>query len=88
MLLQSVGEQPDPEVLWNLRYQQRSRASSQDLPHAEDGIILFPALSKDLALDDGVLDLVENAWQNITDEAEDAFMRFETRVGMEEEELS
>ena len=92
--MESVEEQqPRPEVLWSMRYEQRIAASNvrtNGVESAETGvndrILRFPPVSLDLALDDAVVDSVRRVWREITDEESDGFMAFEDRegVGMED----
>ena len=84
-LLDSIGEQPTPKVLWKLEYQQQN-ANSSKVTTADQGIILLPALSQSLALDDSVIDKVKSAWATITGDPEESFMKFDMRDGMEDEE--
>jgi hypothetical protein len=83
-LLESVGEQPVPEVLWSLKYQQQSSTSPPNTV-VQDGTILLPALSQNLALDDSVMDEVKSAWSKITGEYQEAFMQFDPREGIEDD---
>lgn len=85
-LLESVGEQAVPEVLWRLQYQQRGPQSTQDLLVDDDGVLVLTPLAQDLAFDDSVLEGVKKAWQMISGESEEAFMKFEAREGMEVED--
>jgi hypothetical protein len=84
-LLESVGEQSVPAVLWRLRYQQRTTKSQRSVV-VNDGIILLPALSQDLALDDYITTEIRSACSKITGEAEDSFMKFDAREGLEDED--
>ena len=77
-LLESVGGHPASEVLWSLKYQQRSSKSQQSTV-VQDGTILLPALSQNLALDDSVMDEVKSAWSKITGEPQEVFMQFDAR---------
>ncbi len=79
------AEDAQPELLWTLRYQQRTNLSTQALRES-GGLINLPALRDDLVLDDSVLDGVRQAWQSITSEEQSVFMKFEAREGGEEEE--
>ena len=85
-LLESVGEQSMPDVLWTLRYQQHSPLLPQRIVNEDGGLIAIPPLPQDLALDGSVLKDVKKIWQKITGESEDSFMRFEAREGMEVED--
>ena len=86
-LLDSVGEQPVPRVLWNLRYVQRGPVSGQGPSEPDDGVIILSPLSMDLAFDDFVLEEVKKAWQTVTGEPEESFLKFEAREGMESEDF-
>lgn len=68
-----------------MRYEQAYPESS-DTRQVENGVIELPPLSSSLALEDEVLDSVKAAWQKITGEDAEAFMKFEVRQGMGEEE--
>lgn len=83
-LLRSTGDDPAPTVLWNMLYEQKSEVASG--PLIEHGIVTLPSLSSSLALEDDVLDSVRNAWQEITGADWEAFMRFEAREGIGEDE--
>jgi Rab proteins geranylgeranyltransferase component A len=84
-LSDSIGEQPTPNVLWKLEYQQQTSDSLRTTVF-DQGIISLPALPQSLALDDSVVDQVKSAWARITGDSEDSFMKFDTRDGMEDEE--
>jgi hypothetical protein len=84
-LLDSVGEQLAPKVLWRLRYQQRTTKSQLSIA-IDDGTIMLPALSRGLALDDSITDEIRSIWSKITGEAEESFMNFDAREGLEDED--
>ena len=83
-LLESVGEQPVPEILWSLKYRQQSSTAPPSTV-VQDGTILLPALSQNLALDDSVMDEVKLAWSKITGENQEAFVQFDPREGLEDD---
>lgn len=86
-LLQSIGEQTVPRVLWSMRYQQHYVAAG-DAPSAFNNVITLKSLPPDLAIDDSTLDHVKLAWQRIVDADQDSFLKFEAREGtMEVDEL-
>ncbi|KAK3707164.1 Rab proteins geranylgeranyltransferase component A [Vermiconidia calcicola] len=85
-LLGGVREQPSPQVLWSLRYQQQHTDLEYSVTDAQEGVIVLSALSRDLVLEDSSLDNVKIAWQQITGDSENAFMNFESREGANEEE--
>lgn len=85
-LLESIGEQPEPKVLWSLNYQQRSPKSTQSAVMNGDGVVVLPALSQDLALDDSIMDEIKSAWSKITDGSNEDFMKFQAREGLEDED--
>lgn len=72
-------------MLWSLRYEQKCLASSSQ-PRNDNGIINLPSLSSSLALEDEILENVKTAWQHITGEEGEAFMKFEAREGIGEDE--
>ncbi len=90
-----TGEQPT-EVLWSMRYQQRSqwstavsqdqpsKASPQPDPQELKNTMVFPSPTLDLAFDDSILEQVQEAWQKINAaDPESNFMIFEDRQGLE-----
>lgn len=90
-----MGGQPT-EVLWSMRYQQRSqwstavsqdhtsRASARPDPLVLKNTMVFPSPTLDLAFDDSILEQVQEAWQKITAaDPESDFMIFEDRQGLE-----
>ena len=87
-LLQGVDEGKVPEVLWKMQFTQQARTSSQ--PSLAEGtnehVIMLPPLSTDVVFEDSVLESVRTAWQQITGESEEAFMKFEAREGAGEDE--
>ena len=85
-LLETVGEQPVPQVLWSMQYHQRTSTSSQIQVGNTGGVIVLPSLSQDLALDDNVLEYVQRAWQRITGEDQETFLKLEAREGMEDDD--
>ena len=85
-LLGCVHEEPAPQVLWSMQYQQmKSQEPLGNLAH-QDGVMILPSLSQDLALEDEVMSAVKSAWRQITGDPEEAFMVFEARDGMEDED--
>ena len=84
-LLAGVNESPPPQVLWSMQYQQRV-PSEPGAAVVKGGLIALPELSNDLVLDDSALTSVRQAWQRITSESEDMFMKFEERGGEEDNE--
>ncbi|KAJ9623169.1 Rab proteins geranylgeranyltransferase component A [Taxawa tesnikishii (nom. ined.)] len=92
-LLDGVGEQPAPKVLWSLRYEQRFGVPSSVATNAgPDRIMKFAEGDLDLSFDDSVVDQVKEAWRRIMgDAAVEAgeFMQFQDRqaeAGDEDEE--
>lgn len=80
-----MGEEAELKVLWRLKYQH----TAPTLPEkavVERGIVRLPALSQSLALDDSVTDHVKSVWNQITGEAEELFMKFDAREGLEYED--
>ncbi|MCJ1248253.1 Rab proteins geranylgeranyltransferase component A [Trapelia coarctata] len=82
-------EEPEPSILWSLRYAQRcpstDHRTTTELPK-EGGMITFAETTIDLAFDDGVLQDVKRAWTNITGETT-GFMQFENRgPGIDDDE--
>ncbi|KAK5295342.1 rab geranylgeranyl transferase escort protein-like protein [Cryomyces antarcticus] len=93
-LLQNVGENPTPQVLWSMRYEQ-----SSSVPHplppmstvgtgnlgqsaSADHVLIFPPSSLDLAFDDAILQRVRSVWEKIMGAEAEGFMTFEDREGM------
>ncbi|CAK3885350.1 related to rab geranylgeranyl transferase component A [Lecanosticta acicola] len=83
--LSSTREEPKPAVLWCMKYQQRY-ASSPSTPQRTGPLLVLHNLSSDLALEDSVLEDVKAAWQQITNDDETTFMKFEAREGTAEDE--
>ncbi|QDS70256.1 hypothetical protein FKW77_007411 [Venturia effusa] len=86
---QSLTEAERPEIIWQLRYQQRVDVPPNSNAVDDDGkIITFSAFSADLAFDENVLDSVKAAWQKITGGQPQDFMVFEDRnpVGDDDED--
>ena len=86
-MLEGVSEQPIPEVLWNMRYQQRVPNATRRNA-AKHGIISLPSLSQSLAFDDSVIDEVKSAWHKVTGEPEEHFMKFDARDGFEDDDTT
>ncbi|KAH9828112.1 DNA repair protein rad16-like [Teratosphaeria destructans] len=86
-LLCSVGEEPVPQVLWRLQYVQRGPTSSRTLDERPDSnVVLLSPLSTDVVLQDEAMDDVKQAWRKIAGEDDGAFLRFEPREGLAEDE--
>lgn len=67
-----------------MQYQQQYGSPTQS--QINDGVIGLPLLSSGLALEDEVLEGVKTAWQRITGEPAEAFMQFEVREGVGEDD--
>ncbi|TKA64092.1 hypothetical protein B0A49_07845 [Cryomyces minteri] len=93
-LLQNVGENPTPQVLWSMRYEQSSSVS-RPLPQmssagtgnlgqsgSADHVLIFPPSSLDLVFDDSILQRVRSVWEKIMGAEAEGFMTFEDREGM------
>ena len=87
-LLQGVGEEKMPNVLWKMQFVQHARADSkQDLAEAtREHVITLSPLTTDVVFEDSVLQDVKHAWQKIMGESEETFMKFEAREGAGEDE--
>ncbi|KAF2172415.1 hypothetical protein M409DRAFT_17648 [Zasmidium cellare ATCC 36951] len=83
-LLQSIGEQTVPQVLWSMHYRQYY-AETEEAP-AYSNVIPLQPLSPDLAFDDSMLDNVKSAWQRITEADQESFLKFESREGTMEDD--
>ncbi|KAL8853784.1 MAG: hypothetical protein Q9221_001427 [Calogaya cf. arnoldii] len=97
--LSAVSSEPiAPELLWTLSYKQRHSAPSSSSPNGDSadheknqrcGIIHLKDLSPSLALEEDVLKDVRAVWDHITADDGDtrgAFMQFEDRVGLGDED--
>jgi len=80
-LLDSIEEEPKPEVLWRLHYQRRG--SPANGVSVDGGQISIPGFSSELVLDDAVLDHVKQAWRTITGEDDNEFMKFNAREAID-----
>lgn len=78
-LLQSEGS--DGKLLYSIYYEQHQNALPVGSSPGATGFL-------DLAFDDGILDEVKSDWMKVSgNEADDsAFLRFEERLGMNEED--
>ncbi|KAK5175155.1 Rab proteins geranylgeranyltransferase component A [Saxophila tyrrhenica] len=85
-MLSNFDQEPTPEVLWRLQYQQRIPAATDGAVLMDGSFISLPAMAGDLVLADSVLNGVQQAWQSITNEDENMFMKFTSRSEMEDEE--
>lgn len=83
-LLRSMSEDSPPAVLWDMCYQQSY--SCPPTLRSESGKLELSALSSSLALEDKVLDSVRAAWHQITGEDAEAFLKFEARKGIGEDD--
>lgn len=78
-----------PTILWSLRYRRN------DLPTLEteqsqnvENVLLLSQLPTDIAFEDNVLEDVKRAWQKITGESSERFMKFDPRSGEEEDDAT
>lgn len=91
-LLHSVGEGTKPEVLWTMRFVQAvpqqapDSVTSAGREAAGENVITLRPMPSDAVLEDQVVEDVKKAWQRITGESEEAFMRFDAREGGDEDE--
>lgn len=91
-LLAVMADTSQPVILWCLKYEQQGpgadHSGSDPKTNAEDGTVIFPSPSLDLAFDEAVLDAVKEAWQRIIGPEAKDFLVFEERnpVGDEDEE--
>lgn len=93
-LVRTTGEDPMPSCLWSMKFEQRGQSKpllgGADIDTAATeyaNVLTFPQTGAvDLKFDDGVVDRVRNVWEKILgDEADaerDAFMKFEEREGL------
>ena len=84
--LSNIRETPRPEVLWSLSYQHdaQNHAISEQ---TDDHIICMDDIPPELVLEDDVLGNVREIWERIVgDEAEDGFMIFKDREGIEDDD--
>lgn len=84
-LLQGIGEQTVPQVLWGIHYLQYY-AATEDALSPPSNVVHLQSLSPDLAFDDSTLDNVKSAWQRITEAGQESFLKFESREGTMEED--
>lgn len=90
-LLDCVGEQSPPSLLWSMQYQQRfpSSTSASHQVSESDRVITLRSVPADLALEDSVLDDVKSVWQRIAPSDGGSFMTFDSRENtLEEDGLS
>ncbi|TKA63835.1 hypothetical protein B0A55_10840 [Friedmanniomyces simplex] len=85
-LLESVGELPTPEVLWQMQYRHQIRPEQHMATDKLDNIVTMPSLSTDIVLEDELLDNVKQVWQKITGESPETFLKFEAREGVDDDE--
>ncbi|KAK0264283.1 Rab proteins geranylgeranyltransferase component A [Friedmanniomyces endolithicus] len=85
-LLESVGEQPTPKVLWRMQYRHYTETEQPRGTTTSEGVVMLQSLSTDIVLEDDVLTDVEEAWRKIMGERAEGFMKFESREGVEEDE--
>ena len=79
-LLSCVDANPQPSILWSVRYQQQPSSGSESLPTgASDQVLHFPPPSLDLAFDDSVLENVRELWQKIVGDEGGEFLVFQDR---------
>lgn len=99
VLLESVDDDPSPEILYQIKYTQASTSSPPDrveldpqtstsMFNSPGNILLFPPPSLDLVFDDSILERVRTFWRKITGKGEDKedsgdFMVFEDREEFE-----
>jgi hypothetical protein len=88
MLLESIKEDPRPEVLWTLEYTQKHADMTPERELGKelggDHVLAFSNSTGDLAFDDDVIREVQRCWQQITGQSE-GFMAFEDRQAQEDE---
>jgi hypothetical protein len=92
-MIASIGEQPAPQILWSMHYDQQSTspqpsntdATAESGPDSSSKILKFPSLSSDLAFDDTILTRVREAWLKVIGPDATGFMEFEDREAMGEE---
>ncbi len=84
--MSNIRQNPKPEVLWSLNYQQdRSRYATSG--QTDDHIICMADIPPDLVLEDDVLRVVRETWERIVgDDAINGFMTFQDREGVEDDE--
>ncbi|KAK0947075.1 Rab proteins geranylgeranyltransferase component A [Friedmanniomyces endolithicus] len=85
-LLESVGEQPTPKVLWRMQYRHYTETEQPRGTTTSEGVVMLQSLSTDIVLEDDVLTDVEEAWRKIMGERAEGCMKFESRECVEEDE--
>lgn len=85
-LLESVGEQPTPKVLWRMQYRRYTETEQPRGTTTSEGVVMLQSLSTDIVLEDDVLTDVEEAWRKIMGERAEGCMKFESRECVEEDE--
>ncbi|EMC94620.1 hypothetical protein BAUCODRAFT_35856 [Baudoinia panamericana UAMH 10762] len=85
-LLRSIGEEPVPDILWRMDYVQTSHDQSDNGLSVDGPIVTLPSLSIDAVYEDKLLNSTKEVWQMITGGSEGAFMKFEPREGIDEDE--
>ncbi|KAK1057840.1 Rab proteins geranylgeranyltransferase component A [Friedmanniomyces endolithicus] len=85
-LLESMGEQPKPEVLWQMQYQHHAQAEQPRNTTSSGHVFTLQPLSTGIVLEDDVLKDVEEAWRKIMGNGAEGFMKFESREGVDEDE--
>lgn len=73
-----------PQVLWSMQYHQTD--DTPPVGQDNDHTVPLPTISSDLALSDALLDDVKEAWSKITGDGDEAFLKFDAREGMEDED--
>ena len=69
-----------------MHYEHRIPRSSSMHVDPNAGVVVLPLVSEHLVLEDSVIDNVKTAWQTITGQREDLFMKFDAREGAEDED--
>lgn len=87
-LLRSIEEEPRPNLLWQMQYEQRFAPGPTTSDITSLSVLKLKPLSADLALEDAVLRDVQAAWQQITGADLETFMKFDAREGTLEDEES
>ncbi|KAK5687631.1 Rab proteins geranylgeranyltransferase component A [Elasticomyces elasticus] len=86
-LLNSVPDQPRPNILWQMHYRHHPTADKDADASTDASTLILPPLSTDIVLEDEVLESVRVMWQKITGDSAESSMKFEAREGAEDEEV-
>lgn len=84
-LLASTGEEPRPHILWALTYEQHVAAPTAQITRdtSNPNLLRFQGPALDTVYDEEILHSVKEAWETITGQNDDDFMKFDDRNNVE-----